>query len=120
MTDTVWKQTSVPVNRGCLGIRRTKGLSFPTFLASVYSVHHLILLIDLTVDLDAITEHASHQWCAATNNPPPAQLIIQKLWDRPIVERASRDVVTAAGDMSRARLLAVGVGRRLTERSPCI
>ncbi|OQV15451.1 hypothetical protein BV898_10326 [Hypsibius exemplaris] len=107
MSDAVWKQASLPVSRGGLDIRRTEDLSLPAFLASVHSVHHLILEIASAADLDAITADAAIQWSAATTHQPPDQPRIQKLWDRPIVEQAVQDVFAAVGEVGRARLLAV-------------
>ncbi|OQV24070.1 hypothetical protein BV898_02024 [Hypsibius exemplaris] len=103
MSDAVWKQATLPVSRGGLGNRRTKDLSLPAFLVSVHSVHHLKMEIVPAADLDAITTETTLQWNVATTQQLPDQPRIQKLWDRPIVEKAIQD----AGEVGRARLLAM-------------
>jgi hypothetical protein len=55
MTDVVWKQATLQVSRGGLGIRRTEELALSAFLASVHSVSTLISTIVPNVDLDYIT-----------------------------------------------------------------
>ncbi|GAU94935.1 hypothetical protein RvY_06633 [Ramazzottius varieornatus] len=53
MDDTVWRQSSLPVSRGVLGIRRVDELALPAFLASVHSAFDLMKQIYPQVDVNS-------------------------------------------------------------------
>lgn len=107
VTDTAWRQATLPVSRGGLGIRRTEEISLPAFLASVYSVAGLISVIAPDAALDVITAAPRQHWCTLTNKPPPTtSMAIQRQWDTPIVEDVMEELINAASLRDRARLLA--------------
>jgi hypothetical protein len=54
MSDAVWRQATLQVSRGGLGIRRTDELALPAFSASVQSVSALISTIVSNPKLDDI------------------------------------------------------------------
>ncbi|GAU88059.1 hypothetical protein RvY_00826 [Ramazzottius varieornatus] len=56
MTSGPWRQATLPVDLGGLGIRRTKEIALPAFLAWIHSVHQLVLDILPQADLDSEAE----------------------------------------------------------------
>jgi type IV pilus biogenesis protein CpaD/CtpE len=66
MTEKVWQQATLPVSKGGLGIRRTEELALSAFLASVYSVQHVILMIVPDTDMNDITAEPTSKWCEIT------------------------------------------------------
>ena len=107
MTDAAWRQASLPVVKGGLGIRRTEEIALPAFLASVFSVAGLISTVVLEADLDDITAAPVQQWCLNTDQPAPTTLLnVQKQWDTPVVDKALAGLVAASSLRDKARLLA--------------
>jgi len=79
MTDSVWRQATLPVARGGLGIRRTEEIAIPAFLASVFFVKDLLFMINPAMDIAAITAEPIRQWAAVTLQPLPVNQTVQKL-----------------------------------------
>ena len=79
MTDSVWRQATLPVARGGLGIRRTEEIAIPAFLASVFFVKDLLFMINPAMDVAAITAEPTRQWAAVTLQPLPVNQTVQKL-----------------------------------------
>ena len=108
MNDTTWKQATLPVSRGGLGIPRTEERSLPAYLASVFSVAGLISTIVPDADPVAITIDPIQQWSLVTGRPAPlTNLNVQKQWDAPIVDNALLGLMATAGLRDKARLIAV-------------
>ena len=109
MTDAVWRQATLPVSKGGLGIRRTEELALPAFLASVHSVRHLISSIAPNADLDDVLLDPMIAWRHETELELPILewRHSQKQWDTPMVERIYKEILTGAKPTDKARLLAV-------------
>ena len=86
MTEPVWRQASLPVRHGGLGIRRTEQLALPAYLASAHFVLPLIKEIYPTFSEDETTTDALFAW--STYMGPeieiPAVRSVQRIWDEPI------------------------------------
>ena len=107
MGDAAWRQATLPVSRGGLGIRRVEELALPAFLASVYSAAGLISTIVPGTDVDTITTTPTQQWCQLTGKPAlTTTRNVQRQWDTPIVESALVELITSAGLRDKVRLQA--------------
>ena len=107
MTNDVWRQVTLPVARGGLGIRRTAELAFPAYLASVHAVQCLISLIAPDADIDDTVLPLRTQWQQLTGqSSPPARPTVQKEWDAPLVLTAFSDLFDVVSERDRVRLLA--------------
>lgn len=110
MTDAVWGQATLPVNRGGLGIRQTSELSLVAYLASVHSVIDLVSMIipaDFGGDLDELRLEPGHQWCHLTDQPTPSSPTAQKHWDTLVVDKHYDAMFDMASPRDQARLRAV-------------
>ncbi|XP_055351591.1 uncharacterized protein LOC129597910 [Paramacrobiotus metropolitanus] len=105
-----WRQATLPVSRGGIGIRRSEELSLPAFLASIHSVSGLLssLLPDHgVVDVSGAVE----SWKLKARQPEIPELAYrksQKAWDLPLcnVSLSSLLEVFQGDEISTARLLA--------------
>ncbi|GAV00557.1 hypothetical protein RvY_11386-2 [Ramazzottius varieornatus] len=109
MDDTVWRQSSLPISRGGLGIRRVDGLALPAFLASVHSAFDLMKQIYPQVDVRSIVSPAINLWQEESFSQPPILTLrsAQKAWDIPIVDQHYQTLLHASSQAERARLVAV-------------
>jgi hypothetical protein len=108
MTDSVWRQASLPVSKGGLGIRRTDELAIPAFLASVYSVQQLVCQIFSGADIDEAVMVPTQLWFTAANQTAiPLLPGIQKKWDSVLVDHLHQEMISSAVLEEKARLLAV-------------
>ncbi|GAV08350.1 hypothetical protein RvY_18060 [Ramazzottius varieornatus] len=89
MDDTVWRQSSLPVSRGGLGIRRVDELALPAFSASVHSAFDLMKQIYPQGDVNSIVSPAMNLWQEERFAQPPILTLrsAQKAWDIPIVDQ---------------------------------
>ncbi|XP_055328595.1 uncharacterized protein LOC129581495 [Paramacrobiotus metropolitanus] len=95
MRNPVWRQASLPVSRGGIGLRRSEELALPAFLASIHSVGDLV---SLNVEGKA----------RLTELPVPEFRNSQKAWDLPLcnVSLAALLEVYRDDEINKARLLA--------------
>ncbi|XP_055337917.1 uncharacterized protein LOC129587962 [Paramacrobiotus metropolitanus] len=105
-----WRQASLPVSRGGIGIRRSEELPLPAFLASIHSVSGLVLALLPTGGALDSTE-AQELWKLKASQleiPEPAFRKAQKAWDLPLcnVSLAALLNVFQNDDVNKARLLA--------------
>ncbi|OWA54844.1 hypothetical protein BV898_19237 [Hypsibius exemplaris] len=108
MTPMVWRQATLPVSRGGLGIRKTSELAYPAYLASVHASKDFIAIIAPKADLDEILVAPTHDWCSLTGADAPVAPKRQKDWDTPIAEKGVRSMweVTSVRDTARLRAVA--------------
>ena len=112
LSELQWKQASLPVKRGGLGIRLVSQLAPSAFLSSVNATRALqdsILPQNETFN-DAAFTHALSVWSHLYNSAAPINetASLQKMWDTPAVEYSFKQVLESQSDATdRARLLAV-------------
>ena len=113
MTDSVWKQATLPTSIGGLGIRRTEDIALPAFLASLFSVRNLIEQILPSTDVMSCLSPLVDAWKlkSLTEVPEASLQGTQKAWDRPIAEGVFRNITERVGhekdDSNQARLPAL-------------
>ncbi|XP_055340998.1 uncharacterized protein LOC129590049 [Paramacrobiotus metropolitanus] len=107
-TDLQWSQMTLPVRDGGLGLRTTKALVFPAFLASAFSVVSLVSEIyqPATVALlDSVVEELS-KW-SDCKPPSDESRKFQWAWDRPSIDCVVSSLKAAAvNETDKAVLLA--------------
>ncbi|GAV01296.1 hypothetical protein RvY_12033 [Ramazzottius varieornatus] len=98
MDDTAWRQSSLPVSRGGLGIRRVDEPALPAFLASVHSSFDLMKQIYPQVDVNSIVSPAIHLWQEQSISQPPILPLrsARKAWDIPIVDQHYQTLLDAS------------------------
>ncbi|GAU91574.1 hypothetical protein RvY_03802 [Ramazzottius varieornatus] len=109
MDDSAWRQASLPVANGGLGLRCAAELALPAYLASVHATHSLVSQICSETDLDAAVVEGITLWRTSCNVEPPPGLTrsVQKLWDTPPVESSFRALLEQSSPTDKARLHAV-------------
>jgi hypothetical protein len=113
ITDDQWKQASLPIKHGGLGVRSIPPLAPSAFLASTSSTRHLQtqLLNRCTWDLpDLHFDSVLADWCTQHHPvlPPTGALAAkQRSWDKPSVDATFASLFAAqTDDYHRARLIA--------------
>lgn len=109
---TTWKQASLPVNMGGLGIRSISSLALPCFLSSFASSKNLIETIISPSSLqisDNLFREGLMIWHSLTGlTLSESQLCKQKSLDRPLLDLVARNLLESASTIKdKARLLAV-------------
>jgi hypothetical protein len=109
--DKSWAQSSLPVNRGGLGIRSACKLSVPAFLASLACTKDLISLIagssSLITDTDPDNDAALESWHALTDSAEVPDSNRQRDWEAPVLDKLTMSMLKEASTpMEKARLLA--------------
>lgn len=107
-----WKQASLPVDMGGLGIRSISSLSLPCFLSSFAYSKNLIESILSPSSLkisDKFFCEGLEKWQSLTGfSLPECQQTKQKAWDRPLLDLVARNLLESASTIqNKARLLAV-------------
>ncbi|XP_055330419.1 uncharacterized protein LOC129582829 [Paramacrobiotus metropolitanus] len=105
-----WRQATLPVSRGGIGIRRSEELSLPAFLASIHSVSGLLSAL-LPNHAAADVTGASESWKLKARQPVLPEAAFrksQKAWDLPLcnVSLAALLEVFQGDEVNTARLLA--------------
>ena len=128
MDDSAWDQSSLPVKKGGLGIRKATDLALPCFISSAYGASGGInaLLPDYVTN-EAYEDliEAQDAWKAQFNTnreddseedndheveetPLPEDVTVQALWDQPVFEQKYQKLLNSAVTPSeKARLQAV-------------
>ncbi len=117
MDGFTWQQSSLPVGKGGLGIRRLEELASPAFLASSYSTSALVDLIlpDNLPVANLRTESICSMWLDDLQRisasdlfvPPQDKRGIQAAWNEPVTKRRRQKLLDDASDTrTKARLLA--------------
>ncbi|XP_055356158.1 uncharacterized protein LOC129601387 [Paramacrobiotus metropolitanus] len=105
-----WRQATLPVSRGGIGIRRAEELALPAFLASIHSVTDLISL--LLPDHPAVNISAAFElWktnARLAELPEHNARKAQRTWDLPLCNASLSVLLDIFRDdeINRARLLA--------------
>ncbi|GAV01250.1 hypothetical protein RvY_11990 [Ramazzottius varieornatus] len=109
MSSGPWRQATLPVSLGGLGIRRTEEVVLPAFLASLHSVQQLVLTILPEADLHGEANLALSKWSLLSTAEPPVPELRrqQKAWDMPLLKEIHEQLVSTGSDNDKARLLAV-------------
>ncbi|GAU95301.1 hypothetical protein RvY_06943 [Ramazzottius varieornatus] len=109
MSSGPWRQATLPVGLGGLGIRRTEEVALPAFLASLHSVRQLVLSILPEADLHGEANLALSKWSLLSTAEPPVPELRrqQKAWDMALLKEIHEQLVSTASDNDKARLLAV-------------
>ena len=115
LTDVIWKQATLPVSKGGIGVRLASDLALPAFLSSVNSASELTLQL-LPARLHAVSSMRDPVYIAANLEwqqrstvvvPDGSRTGAQKAWDTPLVNRKLEEVLSAAQtQVGRARLIA--------------
>jgi hypothetical protein len=108
LSDDAWKQSSLPVKMGGLGIRHATDSAIPCFLSSFYSSQPLIRKIlppDISV-CDESEDEAKKKW-ESTEQPVPATLSDQHAWEAPLFQKIlDSQIEHSKSKEEKARLLA--------------
>jgi len=104
LSDTIWKQATLPVPSGGLGVRLSMDLALPAFLSSVNGALELTLLLlpsclhSMSGNRDPVYTAACLEWqtrCGAAV-PEPLRAGVQKVWDAVVVSQKYEEVLSAA------------------------
>ena len=125
LDDKAWRQASLPVKAGGLGVRRIEDLALPAYLSSSSASEALVLQIapSAAEPFGLLVSAALEAWSAAAGNgvDPPTQPSAsrQSSWDTPLVTHAHKDLLSGASDQDALRLRSVsaedvGEGGRMT------
>ena len=108
MDEKTWRQATLPVSLGGLGIRRTEEIALPAYLASIHSVHPLVSTIFPDSDMDSAAEESLFRWTSTVDIEPPIPEIRrqQRAWDSPMIKNIHDGMLQAADLNDKARLLA--------------
>jgi len=111
--DDAWKQISLPVRLGGLGVRHAVNLAFSSFLASVYSVEDLVnrVLPDEVLSIaDSNTAEALNNWIEINSDcvPPKDEYrCFQSYWESASNERIRKNLKErSTNQFDTARLIA--------------
>lgn len=110
--DRAWRQASLPIRFGGLGIRKISSVSLPAFLSSAYSTQklvHIILSPSLPNFQLTFLVKATESWkIACPDESLPKAPASQRQWDSPLCSLEYDDLLdTSFSSAERARLLAV-------------
>ena len=114
LTDDIWRQATLPVSKGGLGVRLAFDLALPAFLSSVNGAAELTLQL-LPARLHAVSSIRDPAYIVANLEwqqrstvvvPDGSKIGVQKAWDTPLVSRKLEEVLSAAKtQVGRARLI---------------
>ena len=108
-----WRQASLPVKAGDLGVRRIEDLALPAYLSSSSAAEALVLQIapSAAEPFGLLVSVALEAWSAAAGNgiDPPTQpsTYRQSSWDTSLVTHALKDLLSGASDQDALRLRSV-------------
>ncbi|GAV01565.1 hypothetical protein RvY_12256 [Ramazzottius varieornatus] len=82
MSDDVWKQATLPVGKGGLGIRRAEQIALPAYLASIYSARRLVSEMVADFDVDDLCADELASWSVQSGTEPPIAALrgVQRVW----------------------------------------
>ena len=111
-SDEAWKQASLPVRSGGLGIRKANDIALPAYISSALMSHTLVeAIIPSTADLAPFgVAREVEKWKEEGQEliePEGDSRSRQKAWDVPLINLKKEDLLNNAEDQfARARLLA--------------
>ena len=108
LDEKTWRQATLPVSLGGLGIRRTEEIALSAYLASIHSVQQLVSTIFPDSDLDSAVEESLLRWSSTNDIQPPTPEIRsqQRAWDCPMTKGIYDGLLRVADLNDKARLLA--------------
>ena len=110
LNDTMWKQATLPVKHGGLGLRSAADVSLPAFISSCMQSRELSFEISGLEEIAGI-ESATALWAQVTGGASHPDSCSQEKWDSPLIDRAKNLIIASAvDDTNRARLLAATSG----------
>ena len=110
----IFRQASLPVKLGGLGIRRTQDISLPAFISSCKK--SVPIINEILTNTDAANFHSLSadsitSWKSLDTRliePLPSASTYQKSWDLPVADLVLKDLLSSTADeASRSRILAV-------------
>ena len=114
LSSNIWKQASLPVKMGGLGIRSFMDLATPAFISSYYKSKEIIDIIspDCIKNMPYTeVEKAERKWAnmpGITEEDYPNDTSVQKNWDLPLCKLTFKTLIDHAKDeTTSARLLAI-------------
>ena len=105
-------QAVLPVSVGGLGVRRASDVALPAFISSLHSTSELVEAVLLNVNhlaVDHELELAEGEWTRRVGGASLAEGVDkcrQRTWDLPLAEFTRDQLLNAADQVSRARILA--------------
>jgi hypothetical protein len=110
LTDLQWRQSTLPIRFGGLGIRRISDICLPAFLSSINGVKKLVSLLLNSKDNELNIHHydeALAAWGVANENEIPTIPQFQKNWDNiNIKEVIANDLIfNSPRDLARFKAL---------------
>ena len=110
LDNTQWTQSSLPISKGGLGLRRIKDLCLPAFLASTYGVSNIVKsIISNSDDLEiTFVKDAIIAWSQLMDTVPEKQhLEIQKKWDELFINKTCEGFLNDFQNENKSRFLAL-------------
>ena len=102
----------MPVSVGGLGVRKASDIALPAFISSLHSTSELVEAVLLNVNhlaVDHELELAEGEWTLRMRGASLADgvdMCRQRTWDLPLAEFTRDELLSAADQVSRARILA--------------
>jgi hypothetical protein len=110
LTDLHWRQSTLPIRFGGLGIRRISDICLPAFLSSINGVKELVSLLLNSKDNELIIHHydeALAVWDVENENERATIPQFQKNWDNINIKRiiANDLIFNSPRDLARFKAL---------------
>lgn len=107
--DRTWRQASLPVRCGGLGIRKISSVALPAFLSSIFSTQKLVkAILSPSIQISYMTEALGNWKIACPSQSLPKAPASQRQWDGPLCELELENLINSTSSSAeRARLLAV-------------
>jgi hypothetical protein len=110
LTDLQWRQSTLPIRFGGLGIRRISDICLPAFLSSINGVKKLVSLLLNSKDNELIIHHydeALAVWDVENENERATIPQFQKNWDNINIKRiiANYLIINSPRDLARFKTL---------------
>lgn len=110
LTEQSWKESSLPIKKGGIGIRHASDIALSCFLSSMYNVSNLLdqLLPEPYRQLDLSKSEAEEQWCERFGSLPDETVrIYQHSWEIIEIEQKTMKLQDSLSDQAdKARFLA--------------
>ena len=110
--DSSWRQCTLPVKQGGLGVRLASEVALPAYLSSVRAsqgVTFSLLQQEIQQEQNLFFDRGCDEWKAMLGvTELPTKPIFQSAWDKPLCQKRLDDLINSAPtECERARLLAV-------------
>ena len=109
-----WRQASLPVKKGGLGIRKVEDLALPGYFSSLHSVRELSSILlpgEQTLDIGMSYQAAALWEVASGTTALPSEPEKQQSWDRAIAQQTYQSLIQGSNSVAdQARLFAASGG----------